>query len=240
MRFRASARSDVGQRRKNNEDSVYADSDAGLFIVADGMGGHAAGEVASGMAVEIVCSLFAGEVSPEDPLQLLKEAFSEATRAICQRATGEPACKGMGTTLSALFFQGSRLYLAHVGDSRIYRLRAGVLEQLSIDHSLVAEQVRQGLISAAEARASNIRNILLQAVGLEEQVDPFLLQQHAQAGDTYLLCSDGLTDMLEDDQIEQQLGCASAPDQLAQGLIDSANAAGGCDNIGVVVIRVEG
>lgn len=240
MKLSACALTDPGLRRSNNEDSVYADCAAGLYIVADGMGGHAAGEVASGMAVEILCAHHARNFDGRETGAGLQEAFRDATRSIRRNAADNPARKGMGTTLSALCFKDDILHLAHVGDSRIYRLRDKKLEQLSIDHSLVAEQVRQGLISAEEARQSQMRNILLQAIGLEDEVDVFQLQQEIRRDDSFLLCSDGLSDMLEDARIEQLLARPLLAQQLAQDLIDAANSAGGRDNIGVVVIQTEG
>lgn len=239
MKLEACALTDAGRRRKKNEDCVSADCETGLFIVADGMGGHAAGEVASRMAVDILrdrYTLYAGAPSAE---QALADSFGEATRSILAHARTHPAHQGMGTTLSTLFFRDNQLHLAHVGDSRIYRLRHKRLEQLSIDHSLIAEQVRTGLISAAEARNSQMRNILLQAIGMEEQVEVFMLRQPVAAGDLYLLCSDGLTDMLEDEKIAGLLDRPCAAKQLAQDLIDTANEAGGRDNISVIVIQIK-
>ncbi len=145
----------------------------------------------------------------------------------------------MGTTLSVLYLDGDTAQLAHVGDSRIYRLRGTELEQLSIDHSLVAEQLRQGLITAEEARNSQLRNILLQAVGLKDKIDLFLLRQPLLDGDLFLLCSDGLSDMLDDEQIGALLRQKGAVQQTAGQLIAAAMAAGGRDNISVVVLKIE-
>jgi protein phosphatase len=239
MKLTACALTDVGLRRKNNEDCVFADSDNGLFIVADGMGGHAAGEVASQMAVETLRDFFPPRQSPpENPADCLPQAFHEANARILAAANSNPTKKGMGTTLSVLYITADKALLAHVGDSRIYRPRQTRLEQLSIDHSLVAEQLRQGLITTEDARNSQMRNILLQAVGLENTIDIFCLHLSPQPDDLFLLCSDGLTDMLDDHQISQLLAQECPLDQLAVRLVDAAKTAGGRDNIGVVVVKI--
>lgn len=241
MKLTASALTDVGLRRANNEDCIFADCPSGLFIVADGMGGHAAGEVASAMAVDAICKQLPPLAPPpQDPAACLQQAFIETSRDIRQAATADGSKQGMGTTLSVLYIDGKTAQLAHVGDSRIYRLRSTEFEQLSIDHSLVAEQLRQGLISAKEARNSQMRNILLQAVGLEDKVEVFLLSRPVQPGDLFLLCSDGLSDMLEDEQIHQLLRQTLSVKQIAQQLIEAAKDAGGRDNISVVVVKIEG
>jgi protein phosphatase len=239
MNLTACALTDIGLRRTNNEDSVFADASNGLFILADGMGGHAAGEVASSMAVETICSLFPPlSPPPADAAASLQTAFLSASRSIWQAAGLDESKRGMGTTLSALYIAGDSAQLAHVGDSRIYRLRGAELEQLSIDHSLVAEQVRMGVISPEDARNSQMRNILLQAVGLEESVEVFLLRQSLLAGDLFLLCSDGLTDLLDDQQILALLVQGQTVQQCAEQLVEAANQAGGRDNISVIVVKV--
>ena len=240
MNLTACALSDLGMRRTNNEDAVFADCANGLFIVADGMGGHAAGEVASAMAVEAIRNQFPPHSAvPADAAVCLQDAFSGASRSILKVAARDETKRGMGTTLSVLYVDGTSVQLAHVGDSRIYRLRGNELEQLSIDHSLVAEQLRQGIISPEEARTSQLRNILLQAIGLEERVDVFLLRQPLRDGDLFLLCSDGLSDMLDDGQIGNLLDQDLSLEQSARQLIEAANAAGGRDNIAVVVVKIE-
>ncbi len=240
MKLTSCTLTDVGLRRTNNEDCVYADDSNGLFIVADGMGGHAAGEVASAMAVETICSLFPPLSSlPADAANSLKKAFLTASRSIRKVASVEDSKRGMGTTLSVLYIEGETAHLAHVGDSRIYRLRGTDLEQLSIDHSLVAEQLRLGLISAEEARSSQMRNILLQAVGLEDKVDIFLLRQPVLSDDLFLLCSDGLSDMIDDDQIYALLQQTGSIQQAAERLVEAAKAAGGRDNISIVVVKID-
>ena len=240
MKLTSCALTDVGLRRTNNEDCVYADASNGLFIVADGMGGHAAGEVASAMAVETICrQLPPMSPPPADAANSLKKAFLNASRSIRKVACVEETKRGMGTTLSVLYIEGETTHLAHVGDSRIYRLRGTDFEQLSIDHSLVAEQLRLGIISAEEARSSQMRNILLQAVGLEDKVDVFLLRQPTLNNDLFLLCSDGLSDMIDDKQICALLQQTGSIQQAAEQLIDAAKAAGGRDNISVVVVKID-
>ncbi len=241
MKLTACALSDLGLRRTNNEDAVFADCANGLFIVADGMGGHAAGEVASRMAVETICSQLPPlSAVPADASACLQHAFIAASRSILKAAALDESKRGMGTTLSVLYVDGPTAQLAHVGDSRIYRLRGCELEQLSIDHSLVAEQLRQGIISPEEARHSQLRNILLQAVGLEETLDVFLLRLPLLAGDLFLLCSDGLSDMLNDGQLSRLLSQNLPLKQTARQLIEAANAAGGRDNIAIVLVRITG
>lgn len=241
MKLTSCALTDVGLRRTNNEDCVYADSGGGLFIVADGMGGHAAGEIASAMAIEIICSQLPPlSPPPVDVANHFKKAFLSASRRIRKVASAEDTKRGMGTTLSVLYVEGETAHLAHVGDSRIYRLRGTNLEQLSIDHSLVAEQLRQGIISAKEARSSQLRNILLQAVGPEDKVDVFLLRQPLFNDDLFLLCSDGLSDMIDDQQICDLLQQSGSVPQTAERLIAAAKAAGGRDNISVVVVKTGG
>jgi len=239
MKITASALTDVGLRRTNNEDCVFADCSNGLFIVADGMGGHAAGEVASAIAVETICSQFPPRAeAPADSEACLQQAFINASRSIRQVAKAEEIKRGMGTTLSVLYIEGETAQLAHVGDSRIYRLRGTEFQQLSIDHSLVAEQIRMGILSPEEARSSQMRNILLQAVGLEDKVDTFLLRQPLRTEDLFLLCSDGLTDMLDDEQIYRHLHQDISLEQISEQLIEAAKEAGGRDNVSVIVVKI--
>lgn len=240
MILTACALTDVGLRRKNNEDNVHADCEHGLFIVADGMGGHAAGEVASALAVETICNhLPPGAPAPADAAMLLQDAFAVASKTILDTSSADISKKGMGTTLSVLYIDDEQAQLAHVGDSRIYLLRDAELQQLSIDHSLVAEQLRQGMISEEEARTSQMRNILLQAVGLGADIDLFLHCQTLQAGDIFLLCSDGLSDMIDDKKIATILNHYPDIVEAATALIEAAKTAGGRDNISVVVVKVE-
>lgn len=243
MRLKAYGKTDVGLQRSNNEDSFYIDEQRGLFIVADGMGGHAAGEIASAMAISVVREIlepeFDQQYSADHWQSLLAEAINRADRAIIEAAAENPAWNGMGTTLTVLLIQADRLLLGHVGDSRLYRWRSQQLEQLSEDHTLVAEQLRRGILDQQQADSSNLRNILLQAVGLGEDLDICLKNLTVAAGDRLLLSSDGLTDMLSEEQISAILTETRDADQGCAELLSAALEAGGKDNVTTVLIEVE-
>jgi protein phosphatase len=203
-----------------------------LAIVADGMGGHAAGEVASRMAADTVSRLYyEGGGSPADRLTA---AFAAANKAIYHRSKTDPACAGMGTTCTALAIQGGTAFLAHIGDSRAYLLREGHLSQISEDHSLVAELVREGRLTAEEAAISPDRNIVLRGLGIEVKAKPAVWREGMplREGDVLVLCSDGLTDVVPDDSIGKITG-SLPPFEACQALIDAALAAGGPDNVSV-------
>lgn len=238
---------DTGRARNNNEDSVASDEATSLVVLADGMGGYNAGEVASGMCTSFIKSelgRWLGEASDAatdtDVRRAMDICVDNANRAIFNAANSNPQYAGMGTTLVVGVFRESRLLLGHVGDSRAYRLRAGKLAQITHDHSLLQEQIDSGLITAEQAAFSANKNLVTRAVGVEDTV---LLETHlheVQSGDLYLLCSDGLSDMLDDDAIEQLLlGCDLLPEAAAQ-LVAAANDAGGKDNISVILVRVRG
>lgn len=243
MKLTACGKTDVGLLRSNNEDSCYTDAETGLFIVADGMGGHAAGEVASEMAVNVVrdqlIAYLQKTAPPDDIGAVLAKSVHQANRIIEQAAEENSAWQGMGTTLTVLLLQEQQALLTHVGDSRLYRFQDNHLEQLSDDHSLVGEQLRSGLISHDEADSSDLRNILLQAVGITPELELCRKQFPLHQGDQFLLCSDGLTTMLSDATIETSCRNTTDQDQLCDELIQQANAAGGKDNIAVVLVRVE-
>ena len=212
------------------------DEQRGIFAVADGMGGHQAGEVASAMAVDAVRRMARSHEKPS--IAALREAVLAAHEAILARAAASSACSGMGTTLSLLWHGGGYAYIAHVGDSRIYRLRAGRLEQITQDHSLVEEMVRSGLITAEEARVHPRRNIITRALGTQGENAPDLLAADVKPGDVWLLCSDGLTGMVEDAEIERVLA-AQPLEQAADTLLRMALEAGGRDNITLILYRCE-
>ncbi|HHY92798.1 MAG TPA: Stp1/IreP family PP2C-type Ser/Thr phosphatase [Firmicutes bacterium] len=241
--LRVWAQTDVGCVRTNNEDAYWEGGDAGwhLAVVADGMGGHQAGEVASRVAVEVVGRLVqaadpAGK-SPAACQQLLSTAVARANEKVYALARQEPAFAGMGTTLTAALIHGSALELAHVGDSRAYRLRAGRLELLTEDHSLVQELVNKGTLSPAEARFHPQRHILTRALGTEPELKVDLKHQETLPGDVLLLCTDGLSGVLEDAELEEVLNRVPRREVTAE-LVHRANSKGGRDNITVVVVEV--
>lgn len=225
---------DTGRLRELNEDSVLVTDT--LWAVADGMGGHAAGEVASLIAVEAL------RANATPTVNGIVDAIRHANRSILEAAAADPAKYGMGTTMSALALvtgdDGEELVVANVGDSRVYRLRQGELEQVSEDHSLVEDLVREGRISPAEARVHPNRNIVTRALGNEREVGVDWWVVDPVEGDRYLLCSDGLTDEVEDHEIAHVLRTQRDPDDCARRLVDIANAAGGRDNITCVVVDV--
>ncbi len=250
MKISHVAVTDVGRKRKGNEDSLFVNPEQKLFVVADGMGGHAAGEVASKVAVdsinEFVC-LTSGDEEITWPFGLddnisydgnrLKTAVRYAHRKVLEATRERADYEGMATTVAAVLVDGSQANLAHVGDSRVYLHHAGELSQLTSDHSWVNEQIQSGIISADQARSHPLRNVVTRALGgkADLQVD---MQLHAmESGDTLLLCSDGLTTMLPDDEINQVLNEAAGDvKKAAQALVDAANARGGDDNITVLLI----
>ena len=237
---------DKGRQRDNNEDAVALDEDNALAVLADGMGGYNAGEVASGMATSFIRSELgrwlhdAGAAADADVRRAMDICVDNANRAIFNAANANPHYAGMGTTLVVAVFRGSRLLVGHVGDSRAYRLRGGRLQQITRDHSLLQEQIDAGVISPEQAAFSTQRNLVTRAVGIEDTV---LLETHlheVQPGDLYLLCSDGLSDMLDDATLAQLLRSHEMLADAGHALIDAANDAGGKDNISLVLARVAG
>ncbi|WP_373044848.1 Stp1/IreP family PP2C-type Ser/Thr phosphatase [Vulgatibacter sp.] len=251
MRIRCVGQTDVGRRRERNEDAFLIDESLGLFVVADGMGGHAGGDIASRLAVETVGSVlreaaadpsgpFAAEAPlPESPLpDLLRSAVEKGCAAIFRRAQEEPELSGMGTTVTALLLREADAFFAHVGDSRAYLVRADLIQQISEDHSFVHEQVKAGVITAEEARYSRFKNIITRSVGFEEQVLVDLMGLVAEPGDVFVLCSDGLANLVEDHEIHD-LAREKPLEDLPAALVDLANERGGDDNITVVAVRLE-
>jgi protein phosphatase len=250
LRIDASARTDVGRVRKNNEDAFRIDPDLDLYVLSDGMGGQAHGEVASAMAIDTVVShcregradsatTFYGSGRPDlcERSNRLLSAVRLANRRIYESALQDPAREGMGATIVAAWLDDRRMSLAHVGDSRAYLLRAGSLEQLTADHSLVAEHVRRGTMTPQEAENSQLQNILVRALGTQEQVDVDLDEQILIEGDTLLLCSDGLTHLVTDPEIASTLMTFEPAQAAADRLVELANSYGGDDNITVIVVR---
>ncbi|RQO60521.1 Stp1/IreP family PP2C-type Ser/Thr phosphatase [Paucibacter sp. KBW04] len=238
---------DVGRARDNNEDSVALDEDVGLAVLADGMGGYNAGEVASQMLTSFIRSELGrwlkesgAAASPADVRRAMDICVDNANRAIFNAANTNPRYAGMGTTLVLGVFREEGLLLGHVGDSRGYRLRAGQLTQITRDHSLLQEQLDAGLLTPEEAVYSNNKNLVTRAVGVEDTVMLELHLHEVLPGDQFLFCSDGLSDMLEDDALRQILCARPALPEAARALVDAANEAGGRDNIALVLVRAEG
>ena len=242
---------DTGKVREHNEDTIACDADIGLLVMADGMGGYNAGEVASGIAVKTITNLVRESIEREDLLSddstsglsrtsiILRDAIHRANKIIFQTAKTQPQCEGMGTTIvSALFFD-NRVSIAHVGDSRAYRVRSNKLEQVTMDHSLLQELVDRGFYSPEEAQRAANKNYVTRALGVEPNVEVEIQEQTVQKGDFYLLCSDGLSDMVEDDDIHLTINTfGDNLDAVAKHLIQLANDNGGRDNVSVVMARV--
>jgi len=228
--------------RSGNEDSYFAEADArrGVFMVADGMGGHAAGEVASEMAVQIVArSLLQLEsVIQPDAADRTAQSLRDANRAIYDRMLAENDKQGMGTTASVLVLSDGRYLIGQIGDSRIYMLRDGALRQLTKDHSYVQEQVDAGLLTPEQARYHPYSNVITRCVGAGEGVEPDLYAGDAKPGDVFLVASDGLTGMVDDRRLEQILLARSGPGRIVDSLIAEANGRGGLDNITAIVVQV--
>ena len=229
------ASTDVGRVREANEDSYLVAEP--LFVVADGMGGHIAGDVASSTAVKVIQD-GSGSLSSEDPATLTK-IITDANTAIWDKAKSDPALRGMGTTCTLVLIDDDRVHIAHVGDSRAYRLRDGQLKQLTEDHTLVGRMVQEGRLSAEEAQHHPQRSIITRALGVDEDVQVDLDTVELSDGDRLLICSDGLSSMVEDDQIKDVLARESDPQKTADALVELANEAGGDDNVTVVVIDFE-
>jgi protein phosphatase len=231
---------DVGRKRDHNEDSFLVRGEVGLFAVADGMGGHQAGERASRMALDTLAGVLKapdGNPDRKDVLATLRDALQAAGAAIFDAAQADPSLQGMGTTLTTLWFHRERAYLAHVGDSRAYLFRDGRMQQLSDDHSWVSEQVRAGIMSEEEARESKFRHIITRSVGFEREVMVDGAAIPVQAGDCYLICSDGLSNYVEGEELARILTSRFYRD-VPRLLVELANDRGGDDNITVVLIHV--
>jgi protein phosphatase len=241
---------DVGQRRDHNEDAVASDIETGLVVLADGMGGYKAGEVASEIAVltlvaelrEGLAELPIGETDTGTGLlgeaRVLRDAVAKANSAIYNVSQSQPQCAGMGTTLVAAVFTDNRVCVGHIGDSRLYRLRGDDFQQITEDHSLLNEQLKSGLITPEQAKVSGNKNLVTRALGIDPTVELELHEYDVEPGDIYLLCSDGLTDLVEDEEIQLTLTALSANLELAaHQLVQMANDNGGKDNISVILVR---
>jgi len=243
---------DVGRRRDHNEDAFLVDADLGLFVVADGMGGHAGGGTASTLAVETIRdrvraarasdpALFAdpGPAQTSRLPEVLREAVEEACRNIYRAAQEDPSLAGMGTTVTAALLADGAAFVAHVGDSRCYLARGEQIFQISEDHSLVNEQLKAGAITEEEARSSRFRNIITRSVGFEEEVLVDVMGLEVQPGDTLVLCCDGLSNLVGDGEIGQVVAAEPLSDS-PEKLVALANERGGDDNITVIVVKIDG
>ena len=242
---------DTGRVREHNEDAIAHDEDIGLFVLADGMGGYNAGEVASGIAVKTIANLVREAYAVQDlgavdretgllrPSIILRDAILRANKIIYQTSKSQPQCAGMGTTVVAALFYDNRACVAHVGDSRLYRLRDDRYEQLTLDHSLLQELVERGFYSHEEAARSTNKNYVTRALGVEPGVEVEIAEYPVERGDFYVLCSDGLSDMVEDEDIHLTISTFHDNlDIIGKQLIQLANEHGGRDNISVMVANV--
>ena len=250
-KLRCVGHTDTGRVREHNEDTIGTDADIGLLVLADGMGGYKAGEVASGIAVRTVMSLLREAVEREDltladaatglsrPGILLRDAIQRANKLIYQSAQTQPHCEGMGTTVVAGLFFDDRLTIAHVGDSRMYRVRGGRIEQLTQDHSLLQELVARGFYTPEQAARAAAKNYVTRALGVESTVEVDIREVPVERDDLVLLCSDGLSDMVEDGDIHLTVKTFGANlETLARQLIQLSNDNGGRDNVSIVLVRV--
>ena len=237
----SATRTDVGRVRTDNEDSTFTSPDSGVFVVADGMGGHAAGEVASAIASRTIGDSACRKSGDMGALsEQLVQAFLEAGREIARQADVDPSRSGMGTTATVLRLVRNGSYVvAHIGDSRAYLVRDGTLRRVTHDHSWVQEQVDRGLISPEQAKGHPQSNIITRALGTDPRPEPDLYPGELREGDLFLLATDGLTDMVPEPEIEEMLTDAGDLERASKELIDAANAAGGADNITVLLVRIE-
>ncbi|MEP7182317.1 MAG: Stp1/IreP family PP2C-type Ser/Thr phosphatase [Betaproteobacteria bacterium] len=241
-----------GMVRSHNEDSVFVDGDAGLAVLADGMGGYNAGEVASGIAVNVISNGLLPELNSGRELSkvdvgtglthaalLLQQQIAAANKGIYEAAQARPECAGMGTTIVTAVFCGNRISIGHIGDSRCYRMRGEKFEQLTHDHSLLQEQIDNGVLTLEQAKFSLNKNLVTRALGIEAIVPADIVEYRVEANDIYLLCSDGLTDMVDPDVVHTIVDEKRTDLPLAAAeLVDVANQNGGRDNVSVVLVRV--
>jgi len=252
MHLEIGSKTDIGRVRKNNEDTCQVLPELELFVVSDGMGGEAHGEVASAIAGDTItahCSEnWEGGLAPygeglrqdlSEKTNRLASAVRLANRCIYEASLDNLAWRGMGATVVAVWLDGARMSLVHVGDSRAYLLRNGVLRRLTSDHTLVAEQIRRGLIKPEESHLSKMQNVLIRALGVQEYVELDATEYLLLSGDTVLLCTDGLTRMVEDSEIARTLSESSDAQTSADKLVLLANDHGGVDNVSVIVVRID-
>lgn len=250
MQIESFGLTDVGRKREKNEDKLLLLPESQLYMVADGMGGHVAGELASKMAVEtvqeVVASLMddpnatlpeSADFKPGDYKSYLRFAISQASFKIYDQSVKDPKLQGMGTTVVTLLFRENKAYVANVGDSRAYRVRKNKIEQLTVDHSLVGEQIRAGVLGPKEAKDHRLRNVITRSVGFQEEVEADVEAKVIKEGDIFLLCSDGLYNLVEDNEMFDIVSHQSLQN-ACRHLIDIANTRGGDDNITVILVKV--
>lgn len=252
MRVRFAGGTDVGRKRDHNEDSIFLPTEARLGIVADGMGGHASGEVASKLAVDTVVAYFhsTSEMQPLTwPFKVDRDIRAEVNRMVTsimlanveihEKAARDASCKGMGTTIDAINFLDDTVIIGHVGDSRVYRYRDGELTQITEDHSLINDYIKMKRVTVEEAENWPHKNVIVRALGMKDTVQVDIVTETCRVGDCYLLCSDGLTDMLSDPQVAHMIQMQRDLDTAVDKLVEAANEEGGVDNISVVLARLE-
>jgi serine/threonine protein phosphatase PrpC len=249
--FRVGAATDIGRKRSQNQDSIGSHPELGLFIVADGMGGHRGGETASTMAVQIISQVVRQSLSIPgwNSNEVLTRAIQQANNLIFDRSQADPNLQGMGTTTVAILFKQNSLTIGHVGDSRCYFFRNGGIWQLTRDHSLVQEKLRAGMITRSEVKTDRMKNVITRSVGFEPDVSVELYHMETRPGDRLLLCSDGLSGLIDDAEILEILGknrqvshgeLDEPMKETVKELIATANSNGGDDNISTILVEVQG
>lgn len=247
MEFEFYSQTDTGRVRSNNEDCVALDDRCALAVLADGMGGYAAGEVASGMACEFICTELgrwlveaADNASDSDVHRAMDICVDNANHAIYSAANSNPNLAGMGTTLVVAAYRAGRVLVGHIGDSRAYRWRRGQLQQVTKDHSLLQEQIDAGILTPEQAQFAANKNLVTRALGVEDRAQLDVRQHDVLPGDVFLMCSDGLSDMLRDAEIASVMAAHDSLAEMGSALVAAANEAGGRDNIAVVLVRAQG
>jgi protein phosphatase len=247
LHFTAGGKTDKGRVRANNEDSYYLDEKLRLLVVTDGMGGHASGETASNLAIKVVRDYFhgprkiVGDYNPaySEAANQLNAAIRLANQAVFEAAQNSPHLKGMGTTIVAVWLNGNKLSIAHIGDSRAYLIRGGNIDQLTDDHSVVNEQVKRNMITKEEADHSEIKNILTKALGISAETEADLSELTVFGDDILLLCTDGLSNMITDDDIMEIVFRSQGAANACNALVQAANENGGKDNITVAIAYIK-
>ena len=241
MEFNSAFATDIGRKRQKNQDNGGAFPEMGLFVVADGMGGHKGGEVASAVVLEVLPA-YMKEKAKDDPRQSIREGIRESNKAIFARSQKEPELQGMGTTTTALIFRDGKMTVGHVGDSRCYYFRPERVWQVTRDHSLVVEKLRAGLITREQMKTDSMKNVITRSVGFEQDVNVEIYEMPVNPGDLFLICSDGLSGLITDEEmldiVQKCFYEGQDLNHTVKKLIDAANENGGDDNITVVMAQV--